>query len=201
MTSATVDVWSAGDAYERYIGRWRRPVASEFLEWLRRPDGTSWLDVGCGTGALSESILQRARPKRIEGIDLSASYLMLAKRRLTTAGVRLIMSRAQQLPIRDAAVDTVVSGLALNFVPMPQEVVAEMTRVVRRNGVVGVYVWDYAGKMQLIRHFWDAAIALDPDAAAMDEGRRFPLCDPDQLEALFRNAGLDQVETRPIDVP
>jgi SAM-dependent methyltransferase len=95
----------------------------------------------------------------------------------------------------------VVSGLVLKFLPSPERAVAEMVRVTRPGGVVAAYVWDYAGRMGLIRHFWDGAVALDPGARERDEGRRFPLCDPDRLDALFRTAGLGLVASRAIDVP
>src|SRR5262249_21360303 len=94
-----------------------------------------------------------------------------------------------------------VSGLVLNFVPRPERAVAEMARVVGENGTVAVYVWDYADGMQLIRHFWDAGIALGSAAHQLDEGRRFPICEPAALEALFRDVALCAVESRAIDVP
>ena len=58
-----------------------------------------------------------------------------------------------------------------------------------------------ADRMQLMRHFWDAAVALDPEAGDLDEGRRFPICRPEALERLFAGAGLEDVAVRPIDVP
>jgi hypothetical protein len=76
-----------------------------------------------------------------------------------------------------------------------------MARVTRNGGVIGAYVWDYSGKMELMRYFWDAAVALDPEAAKMDEGPRFPICRPEALKALFTRAGLGNVETTAIDVP
>jgi SAM-dependent methyltransferase len=94
----------------------------------------------------------------------------------------------------------VVSGLVLNFVPDPALAAREMTRVARPGGRVAAYVWDYAGRMELIRHFWDAAAALDPAAAELDEGRRFGLCQPEPLGRLFRDAGLADVGVRPIEV-
>jgi len=183
------------------MGRWSRPVAARFVDWLECRRGASWLDVGCGTGALSETILERASPGRVVGLDLSFEYLKVARRRLTSAGERFIVARAQHLPLPAHAFDAVVSGLALNFVPTPDAAISEMRRVARKGGVVAVYLWDYAGAMQLTRYFWDAAVALDKDAATMDEGQRFPLCSPDRLEALFRESGLDDVDTRSIEVP
>jgi len=98
-------------------------------------------------------------------------------------------------------VDAAVSGLVLSFVPDPAGAVAEMTRVTRAGGRVAAYVWDYGGRMELIRRFWDAAAALDPAAATLDEGRRFGLCRPEPLAGLFRDAGLVEVAGRPIEVP
>jgi SAM-dependent methyltransferase len=89
----------------------------------------------------------------------------------------------------------------LNFVPDPAAAVAEMARVVRPGGTVALYVWDYAEGMELMRHFWDAAVALDPAARDLDEGVRFPICRPEPLAMLFSGVPLAGVETRAIDVP
>jgi SAM-dependent methyltransferase len=108
---------------------------------------------------------------------------------------------AQALPLDAGAIDAAVSGLVLNFVPSPAAMIGEMRRVARPGGTVALYVWDYAARMELIRHFWDAAVALDPAAAPLDEGPRFPVCHPEALAVLFRQAGLTAVETRAVDVP
>jgi len=107
---------------------------------------------------------------------------------------------ADELPFPAGAFDAAVSGLVLNFVPHPDQMIAEMARVVRTDGIVALYVWDYAGKMQMMRHFWNAVTALDPAARDLDEGRRFPICNPDSLIKLFDNAGLLHVEVKPIDI-
>jgi SAM-dependent methyltransferase len=108
---------------------------------------------------------------------------------------------AQALPVESETYDAVASRLVLNFVPQPSQMVAEMARAVRKGGIIGLYVWDYAGKMQLMRHFWNAATALDPTAHDLDEGRRFPICNPNSLAELFQRTGLSEVEVRPIDIP
>src|SRR5262249_24780413 len=107
---------------------------------------------------------------------------------------------ARALPVDSVNFDAVVSGLVLNFVPEPQLAVAEMLRVARPGATVAAYVWDYAGKMQLMRYFWDAATALDPAARELDEGRRFPICLPLPLRELFQGAGLQDVDVRHIDI-
>jgi SAM-dependent methyltransferase len=165
---------------EPYAGRWSRLVARDFLSWLGVPANKDWLDVGCGSGALTQAILEHAKPRSVRGFSLS---------------------NAQELPVESGSFDAVVAALVLNVVPKPERAVAEMARAARSGGIVAVYVWDYAGKMELIRYFWDAAMALDAKAFALDEGRRFPLCAPAPLSDLFADGGLPQIEVRAIDVP
>jgi SAM-dependent methyltransferase len=195
------DVWSVGDRYEPYVGRWSRLVARDFLQWLALPAGQRWLDVGCGTGALAQAIFDQARPAAVSGIDPSAAFIEHATARVGAERVRFEVGDATALPMPGASFDVAVSGLVLNFVPEPPRALSEMVRVVRPGGGVAAYVWDYAGRMELMRHFWDAAAALDPGALAKDEGRRFPLCQPEALRELFVQAGLADVALHTIDVP
>lgn len=197
---ASKDVWESGDSYEPYIGRWSRQVAREFVQWLAIPKYRQWLDVGSGTGALSQTILDLAHPKKVKGIDRSEDYVEFTRNRMSDPNVEFEVGNAQTLRVDPKSYDVAVSGLVLNFVPRPNQMIAEMARAVRDGGVVAVYVWDYAGKMQLIRHFWNAATALDPDARDLDEGRRFSICSPQQLTELFQKEGLFQVQVRPIDI-
>jgi trans-aconitate methyltransferase len=201
MPTAAADVWASGDAYEPYVGRWSRLVAREFLAWLAVPPAAAWLDVGCGTGALTSVILAEAAPARVEAVDPALPYVRFAESRVRNPRAVFVNADAQALPQPSQSIDATVSALALNFIRDPHVAVAEMTRVTAAGGVVAAYVWDYAGEMQLMRRFWDAAAALDPHAATLDEARRFPICHPAALESLFRGARLQNVETRAIDVP
>lgn len=198
----STDVFEIGDAYEPYVGRWSRDVAREFLPWLNVAPGGRWLDVGCGTGVLSGVILEVASPAEIVGIDRSAGFIAYARTRVRDSRAHFEVGDASALNVPAGAFDAVVAGLVLNFVPVPATAVAEMVKAVRPDGVVGVYVWDYADGMEMMRSFWDAAVALDQSAAQMDEGRRFTsVCDPGALAALFRDAGLRNVEARAVDTP
>jgi SAM-dependent methyltransferase len=194
------DVWASGAAYEPYVGRWSRPVAHEFLSWLAVSPGSRWLDVGCGTGALSQTILQLMAPAQVKGVDRSEGYVAFAQDHTQDERVQFEVGDAEALPVETATYDAAVSGLVLNFVPQPDRAVEEMSRVTEPGGVVAAYVWDYAGKMQLMRHFWNAAAALDSQALDLDEGRRFPVCNPRALAELFQAAKLQNVETRAIDI-
>jgi SAM-dependent methyltransferase len=196
-----MSIWASGVAYEPYVGRWSRLVAREFLAWLAAPPGSRWLDVGCGTGALSATILALARPATVTGIDASEEYAAYAREQIGDARAEFRQGDAQALPFPDASFDATVSGLVVNFLPQPSRGLAEMARVTRPGGLVAVYVWDYAGEMQLMRHFWDAAAALDPAALELDEGRRFPVCRPENLQRLLTEAGMRDVGVRAVDVP
>lgn len=195
------DAWASGAAYEPYVGRWSRLVAREFLAWLAVLRDSRWLDVGCGTGALSHVILEMTSPKEVRGIDPSQGYVAYARQQITDGRARFEAGDASALPYEKASYDAVVAGLVLNFVPDPRIAVAEMARVARPGGVVAAYVWDYAGQMQLMRHFWDAAVALYPEALELDEGCRFPMCQPDPLARLFQEARLKDVEVGGIVIP
>ena len=193
--------WSGGDAYEAYIGRWSRKVAPRFVDRLAIPPGARWLDVGCGTGALTGAVLDRALPTSILGVDPSPDFVDVAARTQTDPRVRFAVADASSLPVETGSIDVVVSGLVLNFVPDIAGGLTEMRRVAVSGGTVAAYVWDYAGRMDLLRRFFDAAIAVDPSAAAHDEGIRFPICSPGALLDAFEGAGFTAVDVHPIDVP
>jgi SAM-dependent methyltransferase len=182
------------------MGRWSRLLAPQFLDWLNVPAGRRWLDVGCGTGRLTQAILARAAPQRILAVDRSEGFIAFAREHQGDPRAEFRVGDAQSLPVESAAYEAAVSGLVLNFVPQPERAVAEMARAVGPEGTIGIYLWDYGGKMQMLRHFFIAAAALDPAAYELDEGRRFPLCQPEPLRLLLQAAGLRAVEVRPIEI-
>jgi SAM-dependent methyltransferase len=196
-----VDVWAGGRSYENYVGRWSRPVAREFLAWLDPQPGSRWLDVGCGTGALTETVLRAAEPVAVTGIDPSPDFVAHAAARVPDPRATFRRGAATDIPLPDNAVDLAVSGLVLNFVPDRPAALNEMRRVTRRGGTVAAYVWDYGAEMQLMRYFWDVAIDRDAAAASADEAARFHFCRPGPLRHSFVDAGLLAVEVAPIVVP
>jgi trans-aconitate methyltransferase len=155
--------------------------------------------VGCGTGALTQTILDLAQPSAVTGVDPSDAFLAGAREAVTDARALFDKADAHALPAI-SPVDAVVSGLVLNFLTDRGAALQQMTERTRTGGTIGAYVWDYAGRMAIMRHFWDAAVELDPAAAALDEGRRDSICNPDALIALF-GGSLKAVEVTALDVP
>jgi SAM-dependent methyltransferase len=196
-------VWGNTEAYEAYIGRWSRPAAEAVLRWLAPAPGQRWLDVGCGTGALTQAILDAADPGEVLGVDPSADFLGAAEARIVDPRVRckFAIGDARALPVASDAYDVVIAGLVLNFVPDPEAALVEMARAARPGGTVAGYVWDFAGERQFQRYFWRAATALDPAALALEQSMQFPLCHPEPLAALFALAQLQAVTVHAIDVP
>jgi trans-aconitate methyltransferase len=188
--------WSSGEIYESYVGRWSRLVAQEFVGWLDRPSGLRWLDVGCGTGALTGTILRTADPAAVLGVDPSAGFIEYAKQTVHDERVSFEVRSAAELP--DGPYDAVVAGLVLNFIPERVEALRRMREI---GSTVAVYVWDYADGMQLMRYFFDAMLALRPEDRDHDEGRRFSFCTAEGLDGLFTDAGFTTVSTREIVVP
>ncbi len=199
--SKPLETWDSAGAYERWVGRWSRGVAEKFIRWLAPAPRSTWADIGCGTGALTACILADCEPQSIVGLDASDAFVAQAQRSLTDPRARFETGDATSLPWEAAGFDVTVSGLVLNFVPDHLKMTHEMARITNPGGTVAAYVWDYAGGMQMMRHFWDAAIEVSPGDARLDQAERFPLCQPEPLRGLFDQAGLGSVEVRPIDVP
>jgi SAM-dependent methyltransferase len=197
----SLDTWDDGAAYESYVGRWSRLVAAQFVRWLAAPAQSAWLDVGCGSGALANTILAQASPRLVVGCDRSAGFIDHARGQTSDPRAQFTVASFADLPAIAGGFDVCVSGLVLNFLPNPGEALTALAARVRRGGTIAAYVWDYAEGMQFMRVFWDAAVAHDPAAQPLDEGIRFPLCQPEPLRRTFEGAGLQSVDVRAIDVP
>jgi SAM-dependent methyltransferase len=193
--------WTAGSTYEDFMGRWSRLLAPRFVSWLCVEPDAHWLDVGCGTGALSQAICDVARPASVVGCDPAESFIEHARRHQVDSRISFVVAAAGHLPTRSGGFHSVTSALALNFFPWPEAAIEEMCRIAAPGGLVSACVWDYAGRMEFLRQFWESAAAIDPKARDVDEGRRFPICQPDVLEKLFRDGGLREVGCQPIEIP
>jgi SAM-dependent methyltransferase len=200
--SSRHDTWQAGDSYDMYMGRWSRQIAPRFLNWLAPEPHLDWLEVGCGTGALSASILSDATPRSLISIDPSEGFLNKARSNVIDPRVEFRSGDAQSLGIESGSRDIVVSGLVLNFIPERGQALREMVRVARAGGIIAFYVWDYPdGGVEFMRAFWNAATSLDEKARDLTEDRRFPFCTRDGLIALADGCGLSDVEATQIEAP
>lgn len=193
------DSWKSGDPYEYFMGRWSSIAAHRFLKWLSPEHGLKWLDVGCGSGALSESAINGYKPQTLIAIDQSEEFVTTTQRRLNGNAICKI-GNALDLPIEDSSVDLTVSGLVLNFVPNVEKSLAEMTRATVKGGTVAVYIWDYAGKMDFLQNFWETAEELKKEASALNEAKRFSDFSSEALMEFFIEAGFDEVITTSIEI-
>ncbi len=182
------------------MGRWSRQLAPSFISWLQIPAGSHWLDVGCGTGSLSTAICHHAAPGSVLGCDPSEPFIQFAQNHSEDARLSFVRAGTGSLPHRGGGYDSVTSLFALNFFPDPEAAVGEMRSLTAKRGVVSACVWDYSGKMEFLRLFWDTVVTLDPAAGDLDEGKRFPICQPSALSALFRTCGLGDVRCEAIEI-
>jgi SAM-dependent methyltransferase len=183
------------------MGRWSGRIAPLFLDWLSVPHAGRWIDVGCGTGVLSSTILARCNATAVVGIDPSEVFVDAARSTIRDSRFRCQKGSAEALPVEDGEFSVAVSGLVLNFVEDKNKTILEMKRVVRPGGSVALYVWDYAGHMQIVRYFFDAATELDANAREFDDGVRAPICRAGPLSNLFKEAGLADIEVQCLDIP
>lgn len=193
-------MFSGGEAYERFMGKWSREMAPQLVGFAGVKDGESVLDVGSGTGALSAAIAAVAPSSRITGIDPAAPYVAFAQARHGGDKVTFEVGDAQQLRFAERSFDRVLSMLVLNFIPDRGKALNEMIRVTRPAGVVAAAVWDYGEGMQFLRVFWDEVVAQNPAADKKDE-RHMPVCRTGELAALWREHGLQEVEETALTIP
>ncbi len=194
------DRWTSGVDYDQWMGRWSQLVAREFLKWLDLPHGFRWIDVCCGSGVVTEAIVELCQPASINGIDASSQQIEFARQHRAHPSVTFQTGNAMALPFPDSSFDVAVCGLGLNYIPEPELGLGKFRRVVRPEGTIAVYVWDYAEGTKFLREFWDAAAAIDGEAFEFDQARRFPMCTPEALRALFEQAGLQDSTVHAIDV-
>ena len=190
-------MFSESEAYEQFMGRWSRQLAPAFAEFAGIEGVESVLDVGTGTGALAEALLAESQSCRVIGVDPALSYVEHARSRLADERVTFEKGDGQDLRFQNDSFDATLSLLVINFISEPRDALAEMIRVTRPAGIVAGCVWDYDQGMEMLRVFWDEAVALNPAASPRDE-RNMPFCTRDQLRDLWRDGGLLEVEVAPL---
>jgi len=194
------DMFGDAEAYERFMGRWSRLVAPLLIDFAALPDTGRVLDVGCGTGSLAFAIVDRKPKSHVVGIDPSKEYVAYANSKNPFPDrVSFQVGDAQKLPFPDASFQAAVSLLVFNFIPDSAKAIREVRRVTKPAGTISAATWDYGDGMRMLRAFWDAAASIDSRAEKLDE-RHMPLCHAGELSQLWKQAGLENVEERPLDI-
>src|SRR3954463_8418521 len=198
-TEAEPKMFSTSEGYERFMGRWSRLLAPAYLSFAGIRDADRILDVGTGTGSVACTVAAALPSSEIIGIDPSEAFIAYARTRSKSDRVRFEVGDVQALQHKDASFDQTMSLLVMNFVPDHQKAIGEMRRVTRPGGGVSACVWDYDAGMEMLRFFWDEVVALDPAMEPKDE-RHMKLSREGQLGALWRKAGLTEVEERSLTI-
>jgi ubiquinone/menaquinone biosynthesis C-methylase UbiE len=187
------------DVYDRFVGRYSPQLARAMCAAADVRPGQEALDVGCGSGALVVALAEVLGAEKVTGVDPSEPFV--AATRAKVSGARVLVGSAESLPFGDGEFDATLSQLVVNFLDDPEQGLSEMSRVTRPGGVVAGCVWDYAGEMTMLRSFWDAAAALDPEGATpLMEAHTMRFARPQELGELWRDAGLAEVEVSPLVV-
>ena len=189
------NLFTDGAAYERLMGRWSVRAGADFLDWLDQPKGLRWLDVGCGNGAFTELLAGRCAPAALHGVDRSEDQLAFARTRPGARAAQFRQGDAQALPYGDDSFDAAAMALVISFIPDPAKAVAEMARVVRPGGCVATYMWDVPGGGLPFEPLLAAIAAMGIDYPKPPGAAASRL---DSLRALWRQAGLEAVDTRVI---
>ena len=192
-------MFAASVGYERFMGRWSRRLAPALVEFAGARDGERVLDLGCGTGALASVAAAMLPSSAVTGVDPSEPFVVHARGNATSGRVVFEVGDARALRFDPASFDRSIALLVLNFVPEPAKAVGEMRRVTRPGGTVSACVWDYDSGMQMLRLFWDEAVALDPAVARIDE-RNMPFARRGELGDLWASAGLVDVRESPLEI-
>lgn len=187
---------ASGASYDRLIGRYSPNLARAFADAAGIAPGMRALDVGCGPGALTSELVRRLGATNVAAVDPSPEFM--AECRARNPGVDVREASAEALPYADGSFDVVIAQLVLHFVPDPEAAASQMRRVLRPGGVAAACVWDFGGGMRVLRAFWEAALALDPDAP--DEAATMRFGRDGEIAALFAGTGLRELMSGALDV-
>ncbi|MFZ0837286.1 MAG: methyltransferase domain-containing protein [Xanthobacteraceae bacterium] len=199
VTEAEGKMFAVSAGYERFMGRWSHLLAPAYIAFAGIKNGDRVLDVGTGTGSLAATLEATMPASEIVGVDPSEGFIAYAQKNAKSTRVHFEVGDAQALKFKDASFDDALALLVMNFVPDHGKAVAEMRRVTRPQGIVSACVWDYDRGMQMLRFFWDEAVAFEPAIEPKDE-RHMKLSHQGQLSDLWRQAGLMNIKEEPLTI-
>jgi SAM-dependent methyltransferase len=174
------------------MGRYSRELAPVFADFAGVEAGQRVLDVGCGSGVLTEELARRLGGEHVAGADPSP-LLQACAQRVPSADLK--QASVESLPWPDDSFDAALAQLVVHFMDDPAAGAAEMRRVTRPEGVVAACTWDFGGGMPLLGLFWQSVRAFDPGA----DSETSPF-DERGLEALWRDSGLTRVEVDGLEI-
>jgi ubiquinone/menaquinone biosynthesis C-methylase UbiE len=196
MAESTIH-FTDGAAYDRLMAPWSRAVGEQFVDWLALPPGLRWLDVGCGTGAFTELLLEQVNARDVSAVDPAEDQIAYARTKPAAKRVNFHQAEVQKLPFADREFDVAAMALVITFVPDPAQALAEMKRVVKPGGTIGTYVWDFLGKGNTQQPLREAVEAMGIPVLPTPGHVHSRL---ESLRAIFTEAGLDAVSVRPIEI-
>ena len=197
LTEAETKMFAVSAGYERFMGRWSRLLAPPYIAFAGVKNSDRVLDVGTGTGSLAAALEASLPASEIVCVDPSEAFIAYARENAKSPHVHFEVGDAQALKFKDGSFDNTLALLVMNFIPDHNKAVAEMRRVTRAQGTVSACVWDYDSGMQMLRFFWDEAVALDPAVEPKDE-RHMKFSREGQLGDLWRRAGLIDITEEPL---
>ena len=197
MSSPEPIKFTDGDAYERFMTPWSRSAGAVFLDWIAQKPGLTWADIGCGNGAFTELIVQKAAPASVSAIDPSDAQIKSARQKLPGKPIEWLTGDAMALPYADGRFDVSVMALVLFFVPDARKGAQELARVTRPGGTVASYTWDVTRGGAPFNPVWEELRDLGraPVSPPSADASRL-----ENLKALWAAIGLVDVETREIVV-
>lgn len=189
----TKEQWDNTQGYDLYVGRWSKLISQDFVEWLNPKANLKWLEIGCGTGALTSIIVDKCSPAYLLAVDKSDSYLAKAKESIDSKNVSFSNVDLNTYPLNEEF-NHITSGLVLNFIPQIRELLLHLLNNLKSGGQLSAFVWDYGGHYQPMRHFWEAAKEVSQDAEKFDAGVKFDICTKGKLIQLFESLNLKEVQ-------
>ena len=191
------DAWASGESYDLYMGRWSRQIAPRFLGWLDPAADLDWLDVGCGTGAFTELVLDRCAPASVLAVDPVSAQIGHAQRLPVGRRADFQVADARALPFADSTFDIVTAALVLNFITDRPRALSEVRRASRAGGVIAAYVWDFGAELSPSWPFRAGMRRFGCDVPDVPGTKESSI---DALLSLFERAGLERIATKTIDV-
>lgn len=185
----------SAEAYTRFMGRFSEPLADEFAAFVGVTPGQRALDVGCGPGALTSTLVALLGESAVAAVDPSAPFIEAIRRHYP--GVDSRLAPAEELPFANATFDLALAQLVIHFMADPVAGLSEMRRVTRPGGLVAANVWDCGGSTGPLEPFWEGARLLcgdvddESDLAGVAEGG---------LDRLFEQAGLGVARSTALSV-